>query len=70
MGGTSLLEGRVEICQSNEYGTVCDDFWDQLEAKVVCAQLGYTGEGKLCLSTICTSDMCALTGSYCTHTHT
>ena len=47
MGGTSLLEGRVEICQSNEYSTVCDDFWDELEAKVVCAQLGYTGESEL-----------------------
>ena len=53
MGGTSLLEGRVEICQSNEYGTVCDDFWDQLEAKVVCAQLGYTGEGELSPTMLC-----------------
>ena len=45
IGGTNPLEGRVEICQSNEYGTVCDDFWDELEARVVCRQLGYTGNG-------------------------
>ena len=45
MGGANPLEGRIEICQSNEYGTVCDDFWDELEAKVVCKQLGYTENG-------------------------
>ena len=46
MGGANSLEGRVEICQSNVYSTVCDDFWDELEATVVCTQLGYTGDGE------------------------
>ena len=45
MGGTSPLEGRVEICQNNAYSTVCDDLWDELEARVVCRQLNYTGPG-------------------------
>lgn len=28
--------GRVEICYSNVYGTVCDDFWNDKAAAVVC----------------------------------
>ena len=45
MGGANSLEGRVEICQRNNFDTVCDDFWDEQEAKVVCRQLGYAGTG-------------------------
>ena len=43
--GPSAYEGRVEICHSKQWGTICNRYWDNLEAKVVCRQLGFTAAG-------------------------
>ena len=45
VGGTSNLEGRVEICNSNAWGTVCDDSWGTVDASVACGQLGFAQSG-------------------------
>ena len=46
-GGPSHNDGRLEIFHDNEWGTVCDDFFGRIDAKVACRQMGYTGAGGL-----------------------
>ena len=41
VGGNTRSEGRVEVCVSGQWGSVCNDQWDDYAAKTVCRELGY-----------------------------
>ena len=44
--GTTLHEGRLEVCVNSSWITVCDENWKYRNVRVVCRQLGYREEGK------------------------
>ena len=37
--------GRVEVCINNQWGTICDNYWDDNAATVICKMLGYSPYG-------------------------
>ena len=46
IGGSTSLEGTVEICRNKVWGGVCHSYWWSVrEANVVCSQLGYQTSG-------------------------
>lgn len=44
-GGATPREGRLEICMSGVWGSICDNLWDDFDATVACRQLGFSDQG-------------------------
>ena len=53
VGGKTEREGRVEICYNGVWGAVCADGWDEVNANVVCVQLGYGLPGEKPVHYLC-----------------
>ena len=49
-GGSTPYEGRVEVCQNELWGTICDNPWNNDAATVVCTQLGHSRQSKLVMT--------------------
>ncbi|KAH9493192.1 Deleted in malignant brain tumors 1 protein [Bulinus truncatus] len=48
--GGENYQGTVEVFYNNRWGTVCDDYWSDNAAQVVCSMLGYVRSGAVPVS--------------------
>ena len=39
VGGREEGEGRLELCRGGEWGAICNQGWDLVDAEVACRQL-------------------------------
>ena len=47
VNGTNTTNGRLEVCIKGNWGSVCERHFDDLDAAVVCRELGFPSESEL-----------------------
>ena len=60
VGGASDLEGRLEVCLDQAWGTVTDFFFNLPDARVVCRQLGHDDTSECCTNLHFCSNYCSI----------
>ena len=45
VNGSNPLEGRVEVCLNNAWGTICTEGASEDDVKVICRQIGRLPDG-------------------------
>ena len=55
-GGSLASGGRVEVCIQQSWTTICDVYWDNQDASVLCRQLGFSPYGIAILYALVHSD--------------
>ena len=46
-GGNTDRDGWVEVCDKETWQSVCDDGWGNVQAEVVCRELGFPTQGQV-----------------------
>ena len=44
-----VSRGIVELCVADKFGSICDNGWGDMDASVVCRQLGFSPNGAIAL---------------------
>ena len=47
-GRESGIDGRLEVCLNDQWGTVCGKNWNDMNTKIACRQLNAAFSGEIC----------------------